>query len=393
MATFEERTNETFDLAVYLQLMGAFVPGVDFSQVKQIVLSTYDFLKKSPQEEIRIKLPQLKSILEKMANPLIERYPPKKSISEIAKLWNDLFKDGKDVFSYGITYGWLEELMDLKSLYLYDHVPYHFRIGLVAHKGNGGIEEEFLLKDAFNSLAKAENYFNILLKYGELKKQEEAAGKEFNKETYKQITDIKYEVAAFSRLTIISFYAFIECFVNSVGFSFLQRNKNDLNEDEIEVLQGLKKGRFLTLKSKIERFQRIIRTDKKAIIITSDEKQMKEAFLSFFYSYEELRNSSVHYSPLKEQIWLKPEEWLEKARTFSKISIEVGLEFWMSCHGTIEGPQYLENLEYEPLYNAAKQRLSSLESIQFDILKNKTGYSIVLPKAELDNIYEVDGSD
>ncbi len=370
MKSLEERINETFDIVVYLQLMGAFVPGSDFGQIKDVVVSTYDFFKKSPKDEIEPKLPHLKNTLEKMASLFIEKFPPKKDIRTIASNWNELFKGGKEVFNYGITYGWLEELMDLKNLHLYDHVPYHFRIGLATHKGHGGIEEEFLIKDAFNALVKAENYFEILLKFGEMmKKQEAVTGqREFNKDTYKQITDIKYEVAAFSRLTVISFYAFIESFVNSVGFSHLQRFKKGLSEGEKQLLQGLKKGRFLSLKSKIERFQQVIRIDKKPVIITSDEKQMKEPFTAFFTRYEELRNASVHYSPLKEQIWLKPDDWLEKARKFSKLSIEAGLEFWKSCFDNSDGPQYMGKLDYEFHHNLAKQRLSNIEAIQFELL-------------------------
>jgi hypothetical protein len=183
-------------------------------------------------------------------------------------------------FSYGITYGWLEELMDLRNYRLYDYVPYQFRIGLVAHKGHFGIEEEFLLKDSFNAFVKAENYYDTLLEFGNVEKikHEKIGSKEFDPDTYMQITDLKYEVSAFSRLSIISFYAFIESFINSVGYSFLQRHRSTLTEDEKEILQGVRKGKFLSLKSKIERFQKIIRSDKKVIIITSDDGQIKEPF-------------------------------------------------------------------------------------------------------------------
>ena len=40
MTDLNEKVNETFELAVYLQMMGAFVPGVDFREIKQIVIST-----------------------------------------------------------------------------------------------------------------------------------------------------------------------------------------------------------------------------------------------------------------------------------------------------------------------------------------------------------------
>jgi hypothetical protein len=366
MTDFNEKVNETFDLAVYLQMMGAFMPGTDFREIKNIVISTYDFLKDSPEDVVRERLPELRKTLTKMSELFIKRFPLKKDISTIAKTWNDLFKNGNEVFSYGITYGWLEELMDLSNYKLYEYVPYQFRIGLVAHKGHFGIEEEFLLKDSFNALVKAEKYYGILLQFGNVQKSklENAGHKEFDTETYKQITDLKYEVAAFSRLSVISFYVFIESFVNSVGYSFLQRHKSTLPEDEKEILQGVKKGRYLQLKSKIERFQKVIRSDKQAIIITSDDGQIKEPFETFFNDYENLRNSSVHYSPLKDQIWLRPNEWLDKAKHFSELSMNVALQFWRACYPNLHEPEYLGKLDYSFHNQLAIERYNRVEQIR-----------------------------
>ena len=277
-------------------------------------------------------------------------------------------------FSYGITYGWLEELMDLSNYRLYNYVPYQFRIGLVAHKGHFGIEEEFLLKDSFNAFVKAENYYDTLFEFGNVEKikHEKIGSKEFDIDTYKQITDLKYEVSAFSRLSVISFYAFVESFINSVGYSFLQRHRNTLTEDEKEILQGVRKGRFLQLKSKIEKFQKIIRDDKKAIIITSDDGQIKEPFLTFFNDYEDLRNSSVHYSPLKDQIWLRPNDWLDKAKHFSKLSIDVALQFWRACYPNFNDPEYLGKLDYDFHHKIATDRFIRIEKIKSELANTKT---------------------
>ncbi len=368
MKIFEEQVKELIDLLAYLQLIGSFDPDTDFRQTKEIVVSTYDFLKTGQRHEIEEKLPHLKKPLEEMAALCMSKFPPKTDMKKIAHRWNELFKNGNEVYDYGVTFGWLNELMELRYLKLYDHIPYHFRIGLGPHKGHGGIEEEFLLKDAFNVLVRAEYFFDTLIKYADnqILIEENSGQKEFNKATYKQVTDLKYEVSAFSRLTIISFYAFIESFINSVGFSHMQRHKNDLSEDDIEILNGQKKGRYLQLKSKIERFQKIIRADNKALIITTDDSQIQEPFKSFFAKYEELRNASVHYSPLKEAIWFKPADWLEKAKVFSKLSVDVGLNFWKSCYENSDGPQYMGKLDYEIHLNLTKKRLSNLETIQFD---------------------------
>lgn len=369
MTDLEKKINETFDLAVYLQLMGAFVPYSDWSKIKEIVLSTHEFLTSTKPEEIEPKLPELESTLTKMTKLFIDKFPLKTDISTIAKDWNDLFKQGKNVFSNGLDYGWLEKYMNLGELYSYNYIPFHFKIGLVAHKGFGSVEEEFLLKDSFNTLVKAEYYFDVLMSFGEKAKKEENLNNSFTKGTYTQITDLKYEVSAFSRLTIISFYSFIECFVNSIGYSFLNRNLDNLNENEREILSGLKKGRYLQLKSKIENFQKIIRPDNQAKIVISDYNQIKEPFKSFFDSYEEIRNSSVHYSPTKERIWLKPNDWLDKAKDFSKLSVKVGLEFWNACYPTLKEPDYLGRFDYDFLKDLAKERQNKILKIENELYK------------------------
>jgi len=46
----------------------------------------------------------------------------------------------------------------------------------------------------------------------------------------------------------------VECFVNSLGYSHAKRNQKTLPENDFEILNGKLKGRFLQLKSKIERY-------------------------------------------------------------------------------------------------------------------------------------------
>lgn len=156
--------------------------------------------------------------------------------------------------------GWLEEQIDLSNYYRYDYAPYQFKIGLTIHKGKGEIEENFLLQDSFSSLIKAKKTLEILESF--VKKQKEKAEalgkKEFDKKTLHTLNILKYEVSFYCRLTIISFFSFFESFVNSIGFDHYFRNINNLNSSDSEILQGSKKGRFLNLKYKIEKFQKII---------------------------------------------------------------------------------------------------------------------------------------
>lgn len=106
-----------------------------------------------------------------------------------------------------------------------------------------------------------------------------------------------------------------------------------------------------------------MRSDKKAKIILSDEKQLKEPFRSLFEDYEALRNSSVHFSPGKTRIWLKPHDWVKKAQESSKLTIEVALLIWKSCHESDKGPDYLGRLEFDRLIKIAENREMSIKHI------------------------------
>lgn len=350
--------------------MGSFLKSVNFNEMNSFIIATHDAIRKYSDEERSSKLPQIKEIVEKMSAEFIKMYPIKKSISDIATSFNDYCKNKNDIYSFGIEYGWLEQNMDLTKLKLYSDMPFHYKIGLASHRGNGGIEEDFLLKDAFNAFSKAEDSFRLLLDYGNIvnKIKEGTISPE---EQYKSITNIKYDVCAYSRLTILSFYSFIECFVNSVGFNYFYRNCNSLTPTESELLQGqTKDGRYLNLKSKIEKFQTIIRSDKKPKIILSDEKQVREPFKSFFEDYEQLRNAAVHYSPSKNDIWLKPDDWIEKARSFCKLSLEVGLEFWKASYPTSDGPEYLGKLDFSLHHKLSMDRIMSVKKSERLLIEN-----------------------
>lgn len=354
--------------------MGAFAPNIDFRQIKEIITYTHGFIKTSNEEEIKEKLPELKNVINKMTSLIMTKFPLKKDLRNVATEFNEFFKAGNDVYSFGLEFGWLDAQMDLSDLNLYKDMPYHYRLGLAAHKGNGSIEEDFLLKDAFNIRVKAEYYQSLLVDYGRiLKENEEKKGeKEFTQELYHSIADLKFEVAAHSRLTIISFYAFVEGFVNSVGYSYLMKNIATISEEEKELLSGFKKGRFLQLKSKIEKFQSLIRPDNRVIIVVSDDGQIPEDFKHFFDYYEQLRNSAMHYSPLKERIWMKPQEWIDKAIEFSKLSMKISLEFWKACYPSSDGPEYLGKLDYDLHLSKASKRAEKIQQIE---MNKKTGYN------------------
>lgn len=366
MQSLEKEINRVWDIAVFMQMMAAFCDDIDFNEYRTIMLNLHDFIKESDENKLRKQLPFYEKKLNEIAEPIIQKYPLKRDYREIAKAWNEKHKLDKETFSNGVMIGWLEEQIDLTNYYRYDYTPYHFKVGLVIHKGRGEIEENFLLQDSFTSLIKSENGLQLLDNFSNIQKEKfkSKGEKQFDKETLDSLNAIKYEVSFYSRLTIVSFYSFLECFVNSIGFDYYYRHKEFLDKKDAEILQGSKNGRFLNLKYKIEKYQKILRTDNKANIVLSDNNQIMEPFKSLFENYEELRNASVHYSPAKSRIWLKPHDWVAKAKEFSKLAIEAAILIWKSFYETDKGPDYLGRLEYGRLYMMAENREGIIKNIE-----------------------------
>jgi hypothetical protein len=361
---FQLRQKVVNNLA-YLQLMGSFEPNTDFKTIKDIITTSSDFIHQSSEALLNERLPALADALEKMVSNFRAAYPVKKPIDEIATSFNNFFKAKNPIYETGLEFGWLDSCMDLKKLRLYDDLPYHYKIGLGAHKGNGGIEEDNLLKDAFNSLVKVEESLHLLNKTGErLKEKEQKGSYQFTPESYRLITDLKYEVCFYSRLSVIAFYSFVECFINSVGFDYLFRNRSKLTETESEALRGFRKGRYCSLDYKIEKYQSLIRADRRPLYMTTDPAQITNPFKDFFEYYESLRNASVHYSPEKDRIWLTPQQWEYAARDFSKTAMDVALEFWSACYPSSDGPKYLGKLYYDLHKRLAIERKDRIAKIK-----------------------------
>lgn len=299
-------------------------------------------------------------LIEQMCDLLSNQYQRKKSYEEIYVAFNDL-KKTSDPYNFGIESGWINSFLYFHPGNVNDY-PYHFKFGIGHHKGKGDIEEHIILRDGFNMIAKVEQLSNILIeseKYFKNKKNEIEP-----KTIYEHITTIKIEICLYSRLSIITFFSFIEAFVNSIGYSFLKMKEPELNSNEINILLGKNdKNGYLTLKTKMEKFQKLIRADRKAIINLTDQKQIRSPFKDFFLKYEEIRNSSVHYSPIEEKIWMAPQEWSEIALNFSKISVDVGLLFWKACFPNSNGPRYLGELNYELLKKNAVTNFNNLNQI------------------------------
>lgn len=345
----------------YLQLMTSLEPGegnITNPTIKDSLNSALDFYKTTDEEGLLAKAPKII----KSFQPLIERFqyiaPLKVSLDQVATDFNSLFVNNKEVYSYGIEYGWFQERMDCSHLGFPIDLPWHTRIGIGHHAGRFSIEERFLLHDAFFMLVSAEETFTNM---------NEAANRTDKKSDINLGLNEFYlansNVAAFSRLCVISFFSFIEAFVNSIGHDFYLRNLSALSSGEVEILQGKKKGRLVSVEYKIEKFPSIIRSDKKSPIVLSDDSQIKEPFKSFVQQIKLIRDASVHFAPPKEAIWRKPLDWIENARSASNLCTEVAKEFWKACYPDRNQPKYLEDLEYDQLRESANSRMKAKNDI------------------------------
>ncbi len=351
----------------YLQLMTSLEPGegnITNPTVKDGLNSAVEFYETTNEEGLLSKAPELI----KSFQPLIERFksivPLRVSMDQVATDFNSLCASNKEVYSYGIEYGWLHERMDCSRMGLPNDLPWHTRIGIGHHAGRLSIEELFLLRDAFFMLASAEETFADMNEAANKIKESDA------KLGLNELYLANSNVAAYSRLCVISFFSFIEAFVNSVGHNFYLQNPNVLSSGEIEILQGKKKGRLVSVEYKIEKYPSIIRSDKKSPLVLSDDTQIKEPFKSFNQQIKLIRDASVHFAPPKEAIWRKPLDWLENARSASKLCTEVAKEFWKACYPDRTQPKYLEDLEYNQLLESAKNRLKAKNEIFLFLREN-----------------------
>lgn len=338
--------------------------GIANRDVRTGLIETSEFLKKANENEMVKKGPVLIKHLQEAAEPYQKSFPPKLSIEQIAEEFNGFFSKNKGTYSWGLEYSWLQKVMDCSKMGFPEDLPFHARIGLGHHAGFGNVEEEFLLRDAFFILALAEESYENMHTY---KRYWKESNKTDDPELVNKIFGTANQnVATYSRLSILSFFSFVEAFVNSVGHDFSLRNKDILSPKEIEILHGTKKGRYLSLVSKIEKFPSIIRSDKKTTLILSDPKQIREPFKTFIKNIKEIRDSSVHYSPKKEAIWRKPDDWLNKAKSTSKLCLEISSKFWMACYPDRKDPQYLNGLDYDKHINLARKRLNLQEKIRLN---------------------------
>lgn len=164
----------------------------------------------------------------------------------------------------------------------------------------------------------------------------------------------------YARLTVFSFYSFVECFVNSVGMDFILRTPT-LAPDRKDDLMGIRRGKksvgHRSIEWRIEKYPTFIRTDGSSPIVITDSNQRAEPYKSFVENVKALRDSIAHYGKHKTAIWRAPIECVERAEHAAKTSIAVAKGFWEACYPGRGPPQYLLQLDDTRLAEMAHQRL------------------------------------
>jgi len=256
----ENTRKELKNYLIYIQMMTSLSTEkynvIKNPEMKKKLLDAYELIEKMDYNALLINGPTVKYNFKYLADYFLNKYPPKKPLDDIAFEFNEFFKSGANPFSTGIEYGWLSSVMDLSEKNWPKDLPYQTKIGLGHHAGYASTEDEFLLRDSFYTFLKAEETYENLLKLRDsLKDKKDVIESNFDKDSYDKLNLLKFNVSAYSRLSIISFYSFIECFVNTIGFDFYYRNKDNLSEQESEILKGKKRIDFFNLNINSKNFR------------------------------------------------------------------------------------------------------------------------------------------
>jgi len=358
MEVAQQILKEISSKLAYIQLCACVMPSqlgktsLSFSNKTTKIFN--DFVETATKNEIIAKGPVVLNLIEPLLQTALKIFPPRKRLEDIAREYKKFQLENPNYPTYGIIYGWLNDLIDCKKLYS-DGLPSHARVGAFLHAGKFAVDENMILRDAFFFLVLAEKEMESFNQFITLSKIGKNA---LNEGSYSRMMYMNTNIGSFCRTALVNFYSFVEAFVNGIGLDHLFKNNQKLESKDQEILQGKYKGSYISLEKRLEQFPQIIRPDRKRVLIVTDLSQRKEPYKTFFDEGKEIRDSAVHFSALKEPIVRKPDEWLAKVKQYSKVSLNVAKDFWEASYQTKRYPDYMDLLDYDTLYKIALKRLS-----------------------------------
>jgi hypothetical protein len=330
--------------------------GARNAEIRGALNAVGEFIRISSSQDLRVRGGELEAFLLKVTKPR-KHLNPRRSPTSIGR---DLINLGKaqDIWRYGISYGWLAQQFEPPILALPIDLPAHSKIGLGHHAGSVAIEEVTLLDDAFLLLTLTHRAYDHMISTSQCLDEPRTARQA--QVVHETLTELNMNVGTFARLTVVTISAFVESFINSVGANEAFRRPT-LNPGISEQLNGMRKGRFLALEFKIERFPALIRPDGLSPLRVLDEKQRIDPFRRFLAETKGVRDAAMHFGPSKEAIICTPQEWVRRAENAVADALGVAQEFWVACYPNSGTPAYLYDFDLIHFNNHSEKRAAAGE--------------------------------
>lgn len=320
------------------------------SDLKLVMQQIKTWAEAAPGTELAAKTPAMVEVLDAMIANVAKIMPMKKDWRSIAIDHSNQCQTGAFSFTSGLSCGWVLERFERDGVRIPEEIPFHARIGVGPHAGRASVEEDFLLRDAYFMLAKCNFSLDKLESFrGKTPRGANA------KAQYETISGANQNVATYARSALSGFYAFVECFVNSVGEDFVLRSPA-LPPATTELLRGKKDSRYLSIERKIELFPGLIRPDGKRPIVISDHAQIVEPYKAFVTHVKAVRDASAHYGKQKADIIMSPQLWAKKAADAASVCSGVARGFWRACYPGHAVPKYIGQLDEMQLLKGAEER-------------------------------------
>lgn len=254
----------------------------------------------------------------------------------------------------GIELSWLMNYFKLGGFMVkypqLSDLPLHGKI-ISTTEPIGITTETMILSSAIDFYNKAKIYLN---KYESLTRQELIIN--LPKDVYFVVNKLANLINTYSIQSFINFMTFIECFVNSVAYNYIQTNEI---KDEIlkKYLSDDVERKLISSPQKLYFYPIIIKKGdlKKLNIYNAIKKEdfsnhPDQEIYKKYFDLIELRNSYIHYSEnpnimrKKSPILLNHFDWFENAEKAYRVCLKIASNFWKDC-GYENGPKYLINLD------------------------------------------------
>jgi len=357
-----EKRKALYTIEAYLQLVTS-LTGVltRDAAVEEALVSVADAADSASDGTVERAVQAMVPDIDALLQSAHQRIPLRKNWWEIAHDYWVLCHSCGDMFSHGLSYGWLAARFDCSSLGIPDDFPYHGRIGVGHHAGCAVVEDVILLSDGYFLLAKTEEASARLMDT-----RRSAAELPDSYDLRQWLGTLNSNLCAFARLTVSAFYSFVECFVNSVAEDFLAREPC-ANPDKRSVLSGRGRGgRYYSLEHKLEVYPGVIRGDNQRRAVVSKSGRLVEPYPTFRSHLKELRDASADFAQHKCPIRRPPAEWVVDARA-AVACVQVAREYWESCFPKRGLPAYLWRFDDAVLKKQAQDRVAA-ESAEYQWL-------------------------